>query len=94
MKKIVLSLAFMLTGTLAFANSTDLNKVLEKSERLNLVKTSFVKLEGLIVKSCTYDIIDARTFQKIGEITVTDVPGMLPCNDSKLMEDVSAYINQ
>jgi hypothetical protein len=39
MKKIILSLAFMLTGTLAFANSTDLNKVLEKSEKLNFVKT-------------------------------------------------------
>ena len=64
MKKIVLSLEFMLTGTLAFANSTDLNKVLEKSEKLNVVKTSYVMLDGFIVKSCKYDVIDGRTFKK------------------------------
>jgi hypothetical protein len=80
-------------GSFAFANSADLNKVSEKSEKLNLVKTSFVKLDGVIFKSCTYDVIDARTFQKIGEITVTDVPGMLPCNDSKLVASVNEFIN-
>jgi AICAR transformylase/IMP cyclohydrolase PurH len=93
MKKIVLSLAFMLTGTLSFANSTDLNKVSEKSEKLNLVKTLSVKADGLIVKSCTYDVISTTTFQVIVQITVTDVPDMLPCNDKKLTAAVNEFIN-
>ena len=87
------SLAFMLIGSFAFANSVDLNKVSKESIKVNLVKTSFINLDGLIFKSCTYDIISSTTFQVIGQITVTDVPGMLPCNDKKLMADVAAYVN-
>jgi AICAR transformylase/IMP cyclohydrolase PurH len=93
MKKFLLSLALMLTGTFAFANSADLNKVSEKSEKLNLVKTLSVKADGLIVKSCTYDVISTTTFQVIGQITVTDVPDMLPCNDKKLIAAVNEFIN-
>lgn len=93
MKKVLLSLAFMLIGSFAFADSGDINKVSKESIKLNLSKTSSVNADGLIVKSCTYDIIDVRTLKKIGEITVTDVPNMLPCDDKKLMSDVTAYIN-
>ena len=81
-------------GSFAFANSADLKNVSEKSENLKLVNTSFVKLDALLVKSCTYDVYNSTTFQKIGQITVTDVPGMLPCDDPQLMADISAYISQ
>ena len=32
---------------------------------------SFVKLDSLIIKSCIYEVMCIRTFQKIGEIIVT-----------------------
>lgn len=91
MKKFLLSLAFMLMCSFAFANSAEINKV--SKESINLSKTSSLNADGIVVKSCTYDVIDVRTLKKIGEITVTDVPGMLPCDDKELISDVTAYIN-
>ncbi len=94
MKKFLLSLAFMLMCSFAFANSAEINKVSKESIKLNLVKTSSLNEDGIVVKSCTYDVIDARTLKKVGEITVTDVPDILPCNDSKLVRDITEYINR
>lgn len=83
----------MLMCSFAFANSAEINKVSKESIKLNLSKTSSLNADGIVVKSCTYDVIDVRTLKKIGEITVTDVPGMLPCDDKELISDVTAYIN-
>ena len=94
MKKFLLSLAFMLMCSFAFANSAEINKVSKESIKLNLVKTSSLNEDGIVVKSCTYDVIDARTLKKVGEITVTDVPDMLPCNDSNLIREITEYINR
>jgi hypothetical protein len=91
MKKLFLSAALVVAFSLtSFAAEKIVSKEIMK---LDLVKTSSINSDGLILKSCTYDIIDSRTFQKIGEITVTDVPNMLPCDDKQLTDAIDAFIN-
>jgi hypothetical protein len=84
MKKLLFSLAFMLIGLFASANTIEINNTtnkIDQNENLESLELLEAKSEVYISHDCYYRVVNSRG-ETIGHVVLTDVPDNVACGSS------------
>jgi sporulation protein YlmC with PRC-barrel domain len=94
MKNLFFSLAFMLIGSFAFANTNEVKTNPNEEVKIIVEFTEVNKIDDLVSHTCYYGVYNSRG-ERIGSVVMTDVPNNVSCGSSlALANAVSIWNNQ
>ncbi len=89
MKNTILSLAFMLIGSFAFASTNEVKTNTNEEIKVLVDFTEVNKIDELVSHTCYYGVYNSRG-ERIGSVVMSGVPDNVSCSSSSALANAAS----